>query len=336
MHKNNIGQVCKIHSDFYYVENCGVIYECKVREVLKKAKQKILTGDYVEFCDGAITKILPRKNYIQRPSVANVDRVVIISAVKEPELDFLQLNRYISFAKFYNIEAVLCFNKNDLSSDDSVIEKVFSIYEPLGYDILFTSALEGFGIDDFKDLLKGKTSVLCGSSGVGKSSLVNAICPDLNIRTGAVSEKTLRGTHTTRHSEIITIDNDTRIVDTPGFSNLKFDFIMPNEVDLLFDEISKYKGRCKYQDCLHINETDCAVKCHLDEIDETRYDSYCALVDEAREYKEKVKFQGVKKETSHKIHNNDLAVKISSRKRQSARNTRKQNIYKEIDDEGID
>ena len=125
---------------------------------------------------------------------------------------------------------------------------VFLIYQPLGYDILFTSALEGFGIEEFKEILSGKTSVLCGSSGVGKSSLINAVCPDLNLRTKEISEKTQRGTHTTRHCEIIPIDNNSRIVDTPGFSNLKFDFLMPNEVDLLFPEIAQYKEYCKFQE----------------------------------------------------------------------------------------
>ena len=141
------GQIFKIHSDFYYVNSNGEEHECKIREVLKKQKQKIFVGDFVEFKDGAIEKILPRKNFITRPTVANVDRVIIISAVKEPDLSFSQLNRYISFAKYHNLETVLCFNKNDLSNDDKTIEKVFSIYQPLGYDILFTSALEGFGIE---------------------------------------------------------------------------------------------------------------------------------------------------------------------------------------------
>ena len=329
------GQIFKIHSDFYYVHSNSETYECKIREVLKKQKQKIFVGDYVEFENGAIEKILPRQNFITRPTVANIDRVIIISAVKEPELSFTQLNRYIAFAKYHNIEAVLCFNKNDLSEDDKTIEKVFSIYQPLGYDILFTSALEGFGIEEFKDILRGKTSVLCGSSGVGKSSLINA-ATGMSLRTKEVSEKTQRGTHTTRHCEIISVDEDTRIVDTPGFSNLKFDFLMPNEVDLLSDEIGKYKQQCKFQDCLHDMEIDCAVKAHLGEIDETRYQSYLEFLQEAKEYKEKVKYQGVKTESSHKQQHNKTAVKISSRKRESARNTQKQNIYKDIDDERID
>ena len=330
------GQIFKIHSDFYYVNSDNSIFECKIREVLKKQKQKIYVGDFVEFQDGAIEKILPRKNYIPRPTAANIDRIIIISAVKEPELNFTQLNRYISFAKYYNLETVLCFNKNDLSEDDRIIEKVFSIYEPLGYDILFTSALEGYGIEEFKEVLSGKTSVLCGSSGVGKSSLINAVCPGLNLRTKNVSEKTQRGVHTTRHSEIIPLNENSRIVDTPGFSNLKFDFLMPNELDLLFEEIAKYKKECKFPDCLHLTESGCVVKENLDKIDETRYQSYKEFVSEALEYKERVKYQGVKTETAHKQKHNKTAVKISTRKRQSARNTLKQNIYKDIENERTD
>ncbi len=324
------GQIFKIHSDFYYIQFDSQVFECKLRSVLKKQKQKIFVGDFVEFENGAITKILPRNNYILRPTVANIDQIVIISAIKEPDLDYTQLNRYIAFAKYYNLNTVLCFNKNDLSNDDTIIEKVFKIYEPLGFDIIFTSALEGLGIQEFKDILKGKTSVLAGASGVGKSSLINSIS-NVKLKTKNVSEKTGRGTHTTRHCEIISIDNDTRIVDTPGFSNLKFDFLLPQDVDSLFIEMVPYKGLCKYQNCLHINETDCAIKSHIGEIDVTRYESYLAFVDEANEYKEKIKYRGVKIESSLKQIHNKITAKISSRKRQGSRNTQRQNLYKDIE-----
>ena len=329
------GQIYKIHSDFYYVNSNGNNFECKLREVLKKQKQKIVVGDYVEFENGAIEKVLPKDNYIPRPNVANIDQIVIVSAVKEPELDFKQLNRYICFAKYYNIPTKLCFNKSDLSLDDTTIEKVFQIYEPLGYDIVFTSAKENDGIEEFKEILENKISVLCGNSGVGKSSLINAINPEFNLKTKSVSEKTERGTHTTRHCEIVSITENTKIVDTPGFSNLKFDFLMPADVGNLFDEIVQYKGYCKFADCLHEKETGCAVLENLDEIDISRYESYLTFIKEAKSYKEHVKYSGTKREreSNYKHTNDKVSVKISLKKRESARNTTKQNIHKKVHEE---
>ena len=325
------GQIYKIHSDFYYAASGEEIFECKIREVLKKQKEKILVGDYVEFENGHITKILPRKNYIKRPSVANIDQIIIVSALKEPDLDLHQLNRYIALAKYYNIPTVLCFNKEDLKWDKHIKSDIKKIYEKLGYKTVYTSATEHCGIKAFEKVLEGKISVLCGNSGVGKSSLINAINPDLKLRTKQVSEKTQRGTHTTRHCEIININNTSRIVDTPGFSNIKFDFILPADVDLLFEEIAQYRDECKYSDCLHINEDGCSVLANIDKIDKTRYKSYLAFVEEAKEYKEKIKYEGKKEEYSKKIVHNRTMAKISTRKRQSARNTLKQNIYKEFE-----
>lgn len=325
------GQIYKIHSDFYYAASDEEIFECKIREVLKKQKEKILVGDYVEFENGHITKILPRKNYIKRPSVANIDQIIIVSALKEPDLDLHQLNRYIALAKYYNIPTVLCFNKEDLKWDKHIKSDIKKIYEKLGYKTVYTSATEHCGIKAFEKVLEGKISVLCGNSGVGKSSLINAINPDLKLRTKQVSEKTQRGTHTTRHCEIININNTSRIVDTPGFSNIKFDFILPADVDLLFEEIAQYRDECKYSDCLHINEDGCSVLANIDKIDKTRYESYLAFVEEAKEYKEKIKYEGKKEEYSKKTVHNKTLAKISSRKRQSSRNTLKQNIYKEIE-----
>lgn len=325
------GQIYKIHSDFYYVDDGTSFYECKIREVLKKQREKILVGDFVEFENGVITKIIQRKNFIKRPSVANIDQIIIVSALKEPELDLHQLNRYISLAKYYDIKTVLCFNKDDLKWDKHLREKIKKIYEPLGYKIVYTSATEHNGIKSFEKLLSGKTSVLCGNSGVGKSSLVNAINPTLNLRTKQVSEKTQRGTHTTRHCEIIKLNDTSRIVDTPGFSNARFDFLLPADVDLLFSDIAKYRNECKYSDCLHINEDGCNVLNNIDKIDPTRYESYLAFIDEAKEYKERIKFEGKKQEHTKKIVYNRQIAKISEKKRQSARNTLKQQIYKEID-----
>lgn len=327
------GQIYKIHSDFYYIDNGVDTFECKVREVLKKRKEKILVGDFVEFGDGYIESIIPRKNYISRPAVANIDQIIIVSALKEPDLSFQQLNRYLSLSKYYGIPAVLCFNKDDLKFDKHLKKRIHDIYENLGQKIVYTSATEHKGIKTFEKLLQGKMSVLCGNSGVGKSSLINAINPDLKLRTKEVSEKTLRGTHTTRHSEIIKINETSRIVDTPGFSNVKFDFIMPADVDLLFEDIAKYRDDCKYADCLHIHEDGCNVLAHISEIDDSRYESYITFVEEAKEYKERVKYEGRKIELSQKKVHNRQVVKISEKKRQSARNTLKQRIARELDDE---
>lgn len=330
------GQIYKIHSDFYYVQANGETFECKIREVLKKQKEKILVGDFVEFENGHITKILPRKNYIKRPSVANIDQIIIVSALKEPDLDLHQLNRYVALAKYFNIPAVLCFNKEDLQFDHHLINHIKSIYKPMGYEIYYTSATEHKGIKTFEKILEGKTSVLCGNSGVGKSSLVNAINPNLHLRTKKVSDKTQRGTHTTRHSEIIKINETSRIVDTPGFSNVKFDFLLPADVDSLFVDISQYKENCKYSDCLHLNEDGCAVLDNIDKIDNSRYESYREFIKEAKEYKEKIKYEGKKEEISKKTIHNKTVAKISERKRQSARNTLKQQLYKDIDYENAD
>lgn len=335
-------QVSKIHSDFYYVSPIEVTdkhcmkdsIECKIREVLKKQDEKIYVGDFVEVENGYITKVLDRKNYIPRPSVANIDQIIIVSAVKEPDLDFLQLNRYISFAEYYGLEVKLCFNKNDLSSDDSLIEKVFSIYEPLGYDIVFTSALEGFELDTFQEIMEGKTSVLCGQSGVGKSSLINSLNPDFDLRTKKVSDKTQRGTHTTRHCEIMAVSDKIRIIDTPGFSNLKFDFLMPQDVGKLFREFQNHLGTCKYQDCLHIHEDGCSIINRKDEIiSPERYESYIEFVKESKLYKDRVKTQGKKTETRSKQTHNKTTVKINVNKRQGSRRKLKQDMYKELEDE---
>ncbi len=336
------GHIFKIHSDFYYTNTEKGVFECKIREILKKQKKQIFVGDFVELeqintdsKQAFIKKILDRKNFIPRPKVANIDLVIIVSALKEPDLDFEQLNRYLSFCEYYNLSPVLCFNKNDLKGEEEIIEEIKKVYTPLKYKILFTSALEGNGIDEFKKLLKGKTTVLCGSSGVGKSSLINAVKPGLNLKTKSVSEKTERGTHTTRHCEIIEFDekNHSKIVDTPGFSQLKFDFLMPAKVTELFREFVKIKekyGECKFSDCLHETESGCIINAHMDKIASSRYESYLQFVKEAKDYKKQITYNGKKSESSSKFVNNKHVTKISSKKRVISRKKSNQNIDKEF------
>ena len=326
-------QVFKIHSDYYWVQSdfnddC-TIYECRLRANLKKQRAEVLVGDYVDIEEinddshqAVIYKIQNRKNYMPRPKVANIDRLVIVSAIKEPDLDFEQLNRYIALAQYNNIKPVLCFNKEDLADSTDVVEKVFDIYEPLGFEIYFTSALEKNGIDDIKKILDGKLCAFAGSSGVGKTSLINAISSNFKLKTGSVSEKTKRGTHTTRHCEIVKIKMGkklARILDTPGFSHLSFDFIMPKDVENLFPDIKQFSGQCKFSDCLHINETGCNVINNLDKINTSRYESYCKFVEEAKIYKEKIKNAGYKQETTSKLSGNKNLTKVSIKKRQQSR-----------------
>lgn len=335
------GTVVKIHSDFYYVKTNEVIVECKIRELLKKEKQEVLVGDKVEFDlinaesnQGAIFNVLTRKNHIPKPSIANLDQLVIVAAVDEPHLDFEQLNRYLTQAKIFNIPALICINKDDLEDRDNAIKQTREIYSPLGYEVVFTSALTGDGIDELLEKLVGKISAFSGASGVGKSSLLNKINPNLNLRTKNISAKSNRGVHTTRHSEIIEIDYKDKkihIADTPGFSFLKFDNILPKDIGGYFDEISSCSKYCQFSDCLHLEEVNCNVLKNIETIHSTRYESYTAFVKEAFEYKQKLANEGYKKESKTKkvdVGNNEKAtlLKVSARKREKAKNHSRQNL----------
>ncbi len=318
-------QVYKIHSDFYYVKPEGAqdkLLTCKLREVLKKQKIKIKVGDFVEIeNDNAIVSLLTRKNTLARPSVSNLDMVVVVSSLLEPAVDFIQLNRYLTFLKFHKIPAVLCFNKDDLIKKEEfekIKNEILSLYEPLGYKIAFTSALFNEGMSEFREIVKNKTIAFCGLSGVGKSSILNALSQK-NLKTGSVSEKNKRGCHTTRHSEIVEFDG-IKIIDTPGFSKLVFDFILPKDLSELFDDIKCFKKYCKYTDCLHTkNDENCGVVQNLDKIHHTRYESYLEFLKETFEFKQKTTYEGKKQETFVKTHFDRDFVKISSKKRSLSR-----------------
>lgn len=330
------GQVFKIHSDFYYAHTELGILECKLKETIKKRKESVLVGDFVELeqvneisKQAFIKTILKRTNYISKPKAANITQALIVSALKEPELNFEQLNRYIALCEYHNIKPVLCFNKNDLEKDKASIEHIKKIYESLNYELVFTSALKKTGLKPLLKTLKNNTSIFCGSSGVGKSSIINMI-GEFQIRTQEVSLKSKKGIHTTRHCEIIEIEEDTYVVDTPGFSNIKFNFLAPMEIQKLFKEINLYADGCKFSNCLHLQESGCNVKSNLENIDDSRYESYTKFIEEAKEYKEKIIYSGTKTESAVKEHKNKTIVKISSKKRTGSRRTSNQNIKKQI------
>ncbi len=331
-----IGRVIKIFSDFYYIETEAGLVEAKLRAVLKKQKSEIYTGDFVELeqvdlnsMQAFICNVMQRTSLITRPKAANVSQVIIVSALKEPDLSFEQLDRYIAHCEYNKIKPVLCFNKEDIDNFDDLKQQVLNIYSPLNYQILFTSALTKTGIEELKPILRNNTSILCGSSGVGKSSLINAILNNSNLKTLPVSEKTKRGIHTTRHCELIYIENNTYIVDTPGFSHLKFDFLLPQEVQNLFVEFKNKNSNCKYKNCLHSGEDGCSYKEITEKMQISRYSSYKKFVIEAKEYEERISKSSIKNESNIKYNKNKLMTKVSRKKRNVSRKTLNQKINRE-------
>lgn len=286
------GKIIKGIGGFYYVygEN-DILYECKAKGIFRNKNVKPLVGDNVviEVIDqennlGNITQILPRFNSLLRPAVANVDQTVIIFAVAEPEPNFNLLDRFLVNMEQSGVQTVICFNKIDLDGFSKSVDLCQS-YESAGYEIIFISADRGEGITELNKLLYGKTTVFAGPSGVGKSSTLNAIKPEAEAQTGSISEKIKKGKHTTRHSELVCIDQDTYIMDTPGFSSLYVDGIECEELKEYFPEIAKYTGTCRFHMCNHINEPDCKVKTAVEEgsISINRYENYKAIYTDLKE-----------------------------------------------------
>lgn len=285
------GKIIKGIAGFYYVNVVEFgVYECKAKGIFRKEKQKPLVGDNVEIevldeetMTGNITALLPRKNELIRPAVANVDQALVVFAVTRPSPHFNLLDRFLVMMERQDIPVVLCFNKEDIAEDEQV-EKLRSVYEGCGYPCVFTSALEERNIEKIKELLKGKTTVIAGPSGVGKSSLINILNPGAKMETGDISSKIERGKHTTRHSELFTIAQDSYIMDTPGFSSLYVNDFEKEELKYYFPEFDPYEGTCRFLGCDHVHEPDCAVKAAVEagEIHEIRYKDYLEMYEELK------------------------------------------------------
>lgn len=286
------GKIIKGIAGFYYVHVVeSGIYECKAKGVFRKEKIKPLVGDYVniEILDetdkkGNIVEILERKNELIRPAVANVDQALVVFAVTKPKPHFNLLDRFLIMMERKDIPVILCFNKKDIASE-SEIQELKDIYEPCGYQMAFTSALEKENVDEIKVLLSGKTTTIAGPSGVGKSSLINILQPNANMETGSISEKIERGKHTTRHSELIWIEDDTYIMDTPGFSSLYTNDFEKEELKYYFPEFEPYEGTCRFLGCDHVHEPGCAVKEAIEEgkIHPVRYKNYLEMYQELKD-----------------------------------------------------
>ncbi len=286
------GKIVKGIGGFYYVHaDNGIEYECRAKGIFRNKKIKPLVGDdvIIEILDednnlGNISEILPRFNSLIRPAVSNVNQTVIIFAVSDPEPNFNLLDRFLVNMELAGVEAIICFNKIDLKDFEKYREDCAS-YEKSGYKVIYISADSGEGIDDLKGLIEGKTTVFAGPSGVGKSSTLNAIRPDIMARTGKISDKIKRGKHTTRHSELICVWDNTYIMDTPGFSSLYVDSLDCNELKDYFPEIAIYTGKCRFNMCNHISEPDCLVKAAVDkgEISRIRYENYVMIYNDLKE-----------------------------------------------------
>lgn len=286
------GKIVKGIAGFYYVHVVeSGLYECKAKGVFRKEKIKPLVGDIVEIDildeeekKGNIVEILERKNELIRPAVANIDQALVVFAVTKPKPHFNLLDRFLIMMESKEIPVILCFNKKDIATEPE-IQELRDIYETCDYQMIFTSALQEENVNELKELLRGKTTAIAGPSGVGKSSLINIFQPDANMETGSISEKIERGKHTTRHSELIWIEDDTYIMDTPGFSSLYTNEFEKEELKYYFREFEEYEGQCKFLGCDHIHEPNCAVKQALEEgkIHPVRYKNYIEMYNELKD-----------------------------------------------------
>lgn len=286
------GKIVKGIAGFYYVDVPGEgIYACKAKGIFRNKKLKPLIGDNVEMevtheedMEGNVVKILPRKNALVRPTVSNVDQAFIVFAVTHPEPNINLLDRFLVAVAMNGIDAVICFNKSDLL-EDSKIRELCDIYEKAGYRTMSVSAHEDESFDEIETLLRGKTTVFAGPSGVGKSSIINLIQEHTHMETGQVSDKIKRGKHTTRHANLIPIDEQSYVVDTPGFSSLQLNELLEEDLKEFFIEFAVYEPECKFGGCNHISEPSCGVKNAIEEglISESRYKSYLHIYEELKD-----------------------------------------------------
>lgn len=285
------GRIVRSISGFYDVVLPTGTVTCQARGILRKEGMTPLTGDMVRVVmqrgKGMIQQVLPRKNSFIRPAVANVDALLIFAANVNPVTEPFLIDRVTAIAGNKGVESILCVNKTDLDE----AEELCGIYSRAGFRVIATSAQTGAGIGELRRALQGKLTAFTGNSGVGKSSILNRLCPELRLPTGEVSEKLGRGRHTTRHVELFSLDHETFVMDTPGFSSFdtdQMDVILKENLQYAFPDFGPWLGRCQFHDCSHRREPGCAVRAAAEEgrIEPSRYDSYLRLYEKAALYKE--------------------------------------------------
>lgn len=288
------GKIIKGVGGAYYVQVAHRgIYTCSAKGKFRYEKIKPLVGDNVVIASveedkktANIIEVIKRKNLLIRPEVANVDQALVVFAITDPSPNLNLLDRFLVMMESQFIDTIICFNKSDLVTEKEV-EMLYNIYQGAGYKVITTSTYKDLGIKDVKEVLEGKTTVLAGPSGVGKSSLLNIFCPKADMQVGELSQKIKRGKNTTRHSELFYMDEYTFIMDTPGFSSMYMLDFEKEELRFYFPEIKKYYGECKFKECMHINEPGCKVKEALNQgiISKSRYGNYSLIFDEMKNTK---------------------------------------------------
>jgi len=280
------GRVIRSFSDVYEVLNGGGITSCKLRGRFRKDHLTVLTGDWVRFVaspggGGVIFDLLPRRNQLIRPPVANVDQVVVVATLVRPGLDRVLLDRMLVLVSHEGLDAVICLNKLDLGPTEGVSE-FLELYTGAGYRTLAVSARTGAHLSELSSELAGRISVMAGPSGVGKSSILNGLQPGLQLRVDRVSQSSGRGRHTTRRVELLEVGNGAWVVDTPGFNRLDLDFVPKLELAAHFPDLARFGSGCRFRDCLHRQEPDCAVRSALDQggIAQSRYLNYLTFLEE--------------------------------------------------------
>lgn len=286
------GKIIKGIAGFYYVhDGHSKTYECKAKGIFRNKKIKPLVGDDVEFTvldeekpEGNICRILPRKNALVRPAVSNIDQALVIFSITHPAPNLNLLDRFLVMMELQEVPVTICFNKIDLT-DEREMDVFRKLYERAGYPVYFTSTYDDVGLTQIKQLIHGKTTVLAGPSGVGKSSITNQIQPEAEMATGQISEKIQRGKHTTRHSELFYVEENTFMMDTPGFSSMYIENLEPNELKNYFPEFSEYEEGCKFLGCVHVGEKICGIKDALErgEISKSRYENYLLMYQELKD-----------------------------------------------------
>lgn len=275
------GRVIKLISNKWTVEVEGKYYECSSIGKFRYQKISPLVGDIVEIDEkeNIIKKILPRKNDLVRPPIANIDQALILVSCKEPNFSSNLLDKMLVVIEYNNVKPIICFTKYDLLEDTKEIDEIIKYYKSIGYDVYINNSLL-----DIKNILNGKLSVLTGQTGVGKSSLLNSLKKDLNLATGEISKALGRGRHTTRHVELLEIDGGL-VADTPGFSSLDFIGMDKNDIKDNFIEFYHNQDKCKYKDCVHIKEDGCYIKTLVNEgkIRNTRYENYKKFIESIEE-----------------------------------------------------